>query len=170
MEWLEWINRIIRIVLYIFIAWTVFRLIKISLRLTLHKRELKYAERLKSSPNAEIVSAKIIDLHDKQLSRWDILYTAKVVYGIGETHYMRDIYILNKGSLRTGAELRLIADKNEPQNAVAEDGSQSDIIRICKRYIIFHIFLLAWLVVGVFCFYWFGIEDMWPRYPWHRYL
>ncbi len=153
MEWLEWINRLIQIGLYIFIARTVFRLIRISLRLTFYKRELKFAERLKGSPNAEIVSAKVIGLYERRLSQWDILYTANVVYKIGEMHYTRNVYILNKGSLRTGAELRLIADKNEPQNAVSEDGSQSDIIRICRRYIISHVFLLAWLVIGVYCFY-----------------
>lgn len=157
---MEWINRVIRIVLYILIVWTVFRLIRISLRLYFHKRELKYAERLKGSLNAELVSAKIIDLHEKQLSQWDILYTANVVYKVGEMHYTRDVYILNKGSLRTGAELWLIADKNEPQKAVAEDGSQSDIIRICRRHLISHIFLLACLVMGVIFFYWFSIEDM----------
>lgn len=157
---MEWTNRIIRIVLYIFIVWTVFRLIRISLRLTSYKRELKYAERLRGSPNAEIVSAKIIGLHEKQLSRWDILYTANVVYKIGEMHYIRNVCILNKGSLRTGANLRLIADKNEPQKAVAEGGSQSDIIRICRRYIIVHIFLLACLVLCVIFFYWFSIKDI----------
>lgn len=160
MEWLEWTNRIIRIVLYIFIVWTVFRLIRISLRLNFHKRELKYAERLKGSPNAEIVSAKIIGLHEKQLSQWDILYTANVVYKIGEMHYIRNVCVLNKGSLRTCAELRLIADKNEPQKAVSEDGSQSDIIRICRRHLISHIILLACLVLGVHFFFWFSIEDI----------
>lgn len=90
------------------------------------------------------------------------MYTANVVYEIRETHYTRVVYILNKGSLRTGAELRLIDDKNEPKNTVAEDGSQSDIIRICMRYIISHIILLVWLIVGVYCFFRFGIEDMEP--------
>lgn len=66
---MEWINRIIRIVLYFFIARTVFRLIRISLRINFHKRELKYAERLRSSPNAEVVSAKIIGLHERRLSQ-----------------------------------------------------------------------------------------------------
>lgn len=158
MEWLEWINRLIQIGLYIFIARTVFRLVRISLRIMFYKRELKFAERLKGSPNAEIVSAKIIGLHEKQLSQWDILYTANVVYKIGEMHYIRNVCVLNKGSLRTGGELRLIADKNEPQNAVSEDGSQADVIRICRRHLISHIFLLACLVIGVYCFYRFGIE------------
>lgn len=157
---MEWINRIIRIVLYIFIVWTVFRLIRISLRINFHKRELKYAERLRSSPNAEIVSAKIIGLHERRLSQWDILYTANVVYKIGEMHYIRNVCVLNKGSLRTGTVLLLIADKNEPQNAVAEDGSQSDIIRICRRYLISHIIFLACLVLCVIFFYWFRIKDI----------
>lgn len=154
------INRGIRIILYILIVWTVFRLIKIISKLNYHKRELKYAKRLKNLPDAEIVSGKVIDIHEEKLTQWDILYTLNVVYAVDEAHYMRKILLLNKGSVRIGTELRLIADKGEPQNAVAEDGSQADIIRICKSYLIRHIILLVWAVVGVYCFFRFGIEDM----------
>lgn len=154
------INWLIRIVLCVLIVWTVFRLIKIISKLNYHKRELKYAKRLKNLPDAEIVSGKVIDIHEEKLTQWDILYTLNVVYAVDEAHYMRKILLLNKGSVRMGTELRLIADKGEPQNAVAEDGSQADIIRICKSYLIRHIILLVWAVVGVFCFFRFGIEDI----------
>lgn len=156
----EWIKLIIRIVFYVFIVWTIFRLIKIISRLNYHKRELKYAERLNNMPDAEIVSGKIIGIHAKKMSQWDILYTVNVVYAVDEAHYTRTVFLLNKGSVRTGAVILLIVDKKEPEKAVAEDGSQADMIRICKGYIIRHIILLVWLIVGVYYFSKIGIQDM----------
>ena len=158
------INWVIRIALIVLILWTVFSLIKIISKLNFHKRELKYAESLRNLPDTEIVSGKVIDIQEERLTQWDILYTVNVVYGVDEAHYMRKLLLLNKGSIRIDAELKLIADKAEPQKAVAEDGSQADIIRICKRYLIRYIILLVWLVVGVYCFFNFGVEDIDPDF------
>lgn len=155
----DWINRIIRIVFYVFIIGTLFSTLKTVFKINGFSRELKSAKRLKGLPDAGTVSGKVIDIHEEQLTHWDRLYTVNVIYAVEKTNFTQSFTFLNKASLRTGAEIKLIYDKSEPQNAVVEDGSQVDVIRILKRKIIRYVLLLLFLILGVYLFFRFGIED-----------
>lgn len=155
----DWINCIIRIIFYVFIIGTLFGLLRTVFKVNRFSRELKSTKRLKGLPDAGTVLGKVIDIHEEQLTNWDRLYTVNVVYTVEETVFTQSFTFLNRASLRTGAEIKLIYDKSEPQNAVVEDGSQADVIRIFKRRIIRSVLLLLFLILGVYLFFRFGIED-----------
>lgn len=122
MEVLAWVFLIIT---FAFIAIVLFNIVRYSIEIMYFRRELKNAERVRLLPNALSVEGEVLEIHEKRWSQWDVQYTVKLGYSIGERFFYKDFTFLNKASLRVGAKIKLLCDGAEPENAVVSDGSQA---------------------------------------------
>lgn len=87
-------------------------------------RELKTAKRVSALPDALTVESEVVSIRSEQLTRWDIQYTATIVYMVGQRSFYGDLTFLNRGSLRAGQKLNILCDSSDPSNATDADGSQ----------------------------------------------
>lgn len=122
MEALAWVFLIIT---FAFIAIVLFNIVRYSIEITYFRRELKNAERVRRMPNALSVESEVLEIREKRWSQWDVQYTVKLGYSIGERFFYKDFTFLNKQSLRAGAKVALLCDVGDPENAVVSDGSQA---------------------------------------------
>lgn len=122
MEVLAWV---FLIVTFAFIAVALFNVARYSVEIMRFGRELKDAERVRRSPNALNVEGEVLEIREKRLSQWDVQYTVKLAYSVGERFFYKDLTFLNKASVRVGAKIKLLCDGGEPENAVVLDGSQT---------------------------------------------
>lgn len=122
MEALAWVFFIFTLVV---IAVTLFNIVRYSIEIIYFRRELKNAKRVLRLPNALNVEGEVLEIHEKRWSQWDVQYTVKLAYSVGERFFYKDFTFLNKASLRIGLKIKLLCDGGEPENAVVEDGSQA---------------------------------------------
>ena len=112
------------IITFVFVAVTLFNIVRYSIEIMYFRRELKNAERVRRLPNALNVDGEVLEIHEKRWSQWDVQYTVKLAYSVGERFFYKDLTFLNKASIRTGAKVKLLCDGSEPENVVVENGSQ----------------------------------------------
>lgn len=98
-------------------------------KLLILKRELKAAKRVSALPDALTVEGEIVSIRSEQMSRWDIQYTATIVYMVGQRSFYSDLTLLNRGSLRAGQKLDILCDSDNPANSTTADGTQITALR-----------------------------------------
>lgn len=125
-------------------------LVKHIPKLTRLKRELKAAKRVSALPDALNVEGEVIDIHEEQHTRWDIQYTATVVYLVGQRSFYGDFSFLNRGSLRTGAKIDVLCDGSDPASSAAADGSQ---IKALRKLISIQVRAIILILIICFSFY-----------------
>lgn len=92
-------------------------------------RELKTAKRVSALPDALTVESEVVSIRSEQLTRWDIQYTATIVYMVGQRSFYGDLTFLNRGSLRAGQKLDILCDSDDPASSAAADGTQITALR-----------------------------------------
>lgn len=125
-------------------------------KLTRLKRELKLAERVASLPDALNVEGEVVGIHEEQHTRWDIQYTATIVYSVGQRSFYGDFTFLNRGSLRTGTKIDVLCDRSDPASSASADGSQIKALRKLislqiRSIVLFPIFVIVCYIFVLGC-------------------
>lgn len=114
------------------------------------KRELKIAERVAALPDALNVVGEVVSIHEERYTRWDIQYIATIEYSVGQRSFYGDFTFLNRGSLRTGAKIGVLCDRNNPASSASADGFQ---IKALRKLVFMQIRAIILMPVLCFGFY-----------------
>ncbi len=136
----------------IVVAIVVIYMVKNIPELLILKRELKTAEHVSALPDALTVKGEIVSIRSEQVTRWNIKYTATIVYMVGQRSFYSDLTFLNRGSLRAGEKLDILCDSADPANSAAADGSQITalrklVFRQVRALILFPIICLGFYII-----------------------
>lgn len=112
------------------------------------KRELKTVKRVSALPDVLMVEGEIASIRSEQVTRWDIQYTATIVYMVGQRSFYVDLTFLNRGSLRVGQKFNILCDSGNPVISTAADGSnitalQKLFFRQVRALVLFPIFFFV---------------------------
>lgn len=111
------------------VALVTFYLLKYIPKINRYKRELKNAERVAALSDALNVEGEVVSIHEEKQTRWDIQYTATIVYYVGQITYYGEFTFLNCGSLRVGTKIGLLCDSSDYSSAAAANGSQISALK-----------------------------------------
>lgn len=130
------------------IAVVVIYMVKNIPKLFILKRELKTVKRVSALPDALTVEGEIVSIRSEQVTRWDIQYTATIVYMVGQRSFYVDLTFLNRGSLRVGQKFNILCDSGNPVISTAADGSnitalQKLFFRQVRALVLFPIFFFV---------------------------
>lgn len=130
-------------------AFVLFNIVRLIAKIMYFKHEIKNADCVRRLPNKIGVEAEVLEIREKRLSRLDVQYTVKLAYSIGERFFYKDFVFLNRASLRAGAKMTLLCDSADPENAVMEDGSETESLRLLIHQIRINIFLI--IISSIVC-------------------
>lgn len=108
----------------VMVAAVTIYLVRYIPKINRYKRELKNAKRVCSLYDFLNVEGEIVELQEEHHTKWDIQYTATIVYYVGQITYYGEFTFLNRGSLRVGTKIGLLCDSSDPSSAAVADGSQ----------------------------------------------
>ena len=148
------------IITFAFVAITLFNVVRYSIEILYFRHELKNAERVRRLPNALKIDGEVLEIREKRWSQWDIQYTVKLAYSVGERFFYKDLTFLNRASLRQGAKIKLLCDSEAPENIVVEDGSQANSLRGLVSKMIGNIILVIIGMAAAYLNFLLGIAEV----------
>lgn len=100
------------------------------------------------------VESVVESFTEKNIDRFNTLYTVQVRYTVGEAVYFTEVKLLNRGSLRVGQTIILLCDNDNVNNVVVQGGDESYALKHSVHLLIFEIItLIVYIALEIFVFY-----------------